>query len=108
MADETEEALFKAHFTDGKNIDDNDTLRNIGVEVGIPELEIHELFAKGTFADEVREDEVKARSIGIRGVPFFIFNNKYAISGAQAPEFFLQTLIKAWDELQKTQDITVS
>jgi predicted DsbA family dithiol-disulfide isomerase len=99
VADQTEEALFKAHFTDGKNIDDREVLLTLGLEIGIPETEIENLFSSDSYVTEVRRDLAYAREIGIRGVPFFMFNNKYAVSGAQSPEFFLQTLMKAWDGL---------
>lgn len=106
VADQAEEALFKAHFTEGKNIDDKETLLQVGSSVGIPEPEIQKLFTSDSYASEVRQDQAHAREIGIRGVPFFVFNNKYAISGAQAPDFFLQTLVKAFDEFQKAPGVT--
>lgn len=98
LADEAEEHLFRAHFSDGKNIDDKETLREIGKAIGLDDKLVDEVLASDRFADKVREDELMARHIGIRGVPFFIFNNRYAVSGAQAPEAFLQTLEKAWKE----------
>lgn len=49
----------------------------------------------------MRQDEVQAQSLGIHGVPFFVFNNKYAVSGAQSPENFLHTLKQAWEEFEK-------
>jgi predicted DsbA family dithiol-disulfide isomerase len=105
VANETEEALFRAHFTDGKNIDDPEILVAIGAEAGIPRTEIEGLFSSDNYAKEVRDDQAQARAIGIRGVPFFIFNNKYAVSGAQSPDFFLQTLSKAWADFQETKPV---
>src|SRR5688500_3272148 len=96
--DEAEEKLFRAHLTQGKNIDDSETLLGIGADLGLPVDEIREMLASEKFTEEVAADENMARSIGIRGVPFFIFNETVAVSGAQSPALFLQALEKAWDE----------
>jgi len=101
LANEAEEALFKAHFTEGKNIDDKDTLLGMGVAIGLEEDEVKKIFISDAFTKEVRRDEMQAQSIGIRGVPFFILNNKYAVSGAQSPDIFLQALSQAWTEFEK-------
>src|SRR5690349_7266418 len=84
LGDAAEEQLFKAHFIEGKNIDDIATLKEIGTAVGLSPDELSELLASDQYSAEVREDEMKAHAIGIRGVPFFILNDKYAVSGAQA------------------------
>jgi predicted DsbA family dithiol-disulfide isomerase len=62
---------------------------------------VKELVASDSFSQEVRQDEMQAQSIGINGVPFFILNNKYAVSGAQSPEVFLQALSQTWAEIEK-------
>ena len=96
-----EEALFKAHFTEKKNIDDKTVLTETGVSVGLEEEEVKEMLASDAFENEVKQDELAARRIGVQGVPFFVLNNKYGISGAQASEVFLETLEKAWGEYQQ-------
>jgi predicted DsbA family dithiol-disulfide isomerase len=101
LANEAEEALFKAHFTEGKNIDDNNTLLEVGLAIGLEKDEVNEIFTSDAFAKEVKRDEMQAQSFGIRGVPFFILNNKYAVSGAQSPDVFLQALSQAWTEFEK-------
>jgi predicted DsbA family dithiol-disulfide isomerase len=101
LANETEEQLFKAHFIEGKNIDDSETLIQVGVDAGLNENDVKELVASDSFSEEVRQDEMQAQSIGINGVPFFILNNKYAVSGAQSPDIFLQALSQTWAELEK-------
>lgn len=98
LADQAEEAFFRAHFTEGKNIDENATIIEIGTGIGIPEEAVRNLLSSHDFSGAVAQDESLAREIGIRGVPFFIFNNRYAVSGAQPPEVFLKTLQKAWEE----------
>lgn len=98
VANEAEEALFHAHFTEGKNIDDDETLVQVGKGIGIAEPDVRALLSSNDFSEAVEKDEALAREIGIRGVPFFIFNNRYAVSGAQSPDVFLKTLQKAWEE----------
>ena len=99
--EDAKERLFKAHFTEGKNIDDDQTLMEIGMEMGFSDDEVASMLKSDKYSAEVREDESAARSIGIRGVPFFIFNDSVAVSGAQSPALFLQALEKAWDEYER-------
>lgn len=101
LANQAEEELFKAHFIEGKNIDDNETLTQIGVAIGLNENEVKEMLASDSFSSEVKQDEMQAQSIGINGVPFFILNNKYAVSGAQSPDTFLEVLEQTWKEFEQ-------
>ena len=98
LGDEIEEQLFIAHFTDGKNIADHQTLVEIGLSIGLGELTIRTMLDGTDFTDEVRYDEQTAQNIGVRGVPFFVLNQKLGVSGAQAPETFLSALQQAWKE----------
>ena len=101
LGDEIEEALFKAHFEDTRNIDDKNVLIEVGASIGMDAEEVKEMLESNAFEYEVKQDEMEARNIGVRGVPFFVFDNKYAVSGAQAEEAFLETLEKSWEEFQK-------
>jgi len=101
LANEMEEALFRAHFIEGKNIDDKETLIQTGISIGLDEDEVKKIFSSDAFATVVRQDEMQAQSYGIHGVPFFILNNKYAVSGAQSPEVFFQALSQVWTEFEK-------
>lgn len=101
LGNEIEEALFKAHFTDLVNIDDIESLVKIGTSIGLGETEVRKMLGSDDFALEVKQDEMHAKNIGVTGVPFFVFNNKYAVSGAQSPEVFLETLKKAWEEYEQ-------
>ena len=98
VANTVEEELFKAHFTEGRNIDDHHTLVAVGTMAGLPSEEVKHMLASDLYAKDVHEDEAAARSIGIRGVPFFIINDRLAVSGAQATELFLRALDRAWKE----------
>ncbi|EDM38373.1 dithiol-disulfide isomerase [Pedobacter sp. BAL39] len=97
LDNEIEEALFEAHFSNGINIADHDALQAVGVAVGLNVVEIADVLSGDAFTDEVRADEHAAQTIGIRGVPFFVIDQKLAVSGAQPPETFLGALNKAWD-----------
>ncbi len=106
LGNEIEEALFKIHFEEGKNIDDNSVLSEVASSVGLDADEVKQILNSDAYSYEVKQDEMEARNIGVRGVPFFVFDDKYAISGAQPVEAFLQTLEKVWEE--KKSDIKIS
>ena len=109
LGNEIEEELFKAHFTEGKNIDDIEDLVQTGISIGLDEKEVRDILASDAFSKEVKQDEMQAQSLGIRGVPFFILNNKYAVSGAQSPDTFLEVLEQTWEEFEKAnQPVIIS
>lgn len=87
-----EERLFHAYFTEGKDIADHATLTELGREVGIPQDAMQTLFSGDQFLADVQRDIAEAQQIGVRGVPFFVFDRKYAVSGAQPVEAFLETI----------------
>ena len=99
--DEAEERLFRAYFTEGKNVSDQDTLLELGEEIGLDKGEIKEALASGTYADAVNRDIKEAMQIGVQGVPFFVIDRKYAVSGAQPSEVFLQALQKSFPDWKK-------
>ncbi|HEY5368000.1 MAG TPA: DsbA family oxidoreductase [Hanamia sp.] len=101
LGNEMEEALFKAYFMEGKNIDDKEALIKMGVSIGLDETDVTEIFTSDVFAKDVKQDETQAQSMGINGVPFFVLNNKYAVSGAQSPETFSEVLEQTWEEFEK-------
>jgi len=98
LQNEVEEALFAAYYTHGKDIGDIDALTAIGVSVGLSATEITSMFATNAFVDAVRTDQTISQQIGVQGVPFFVFNEKYAVSGAQPTDVFKQVLNKVWEE----------
>lgn len=98
VGNQLEELIFKAYFTEGKDVSDQETLVALGREVGLDEAEIRNMLASGEYADAVRQDIAEAQQIGVRGVPFFVMDRKYAVSGAQPVEAFLQTLEKSWED----------
>ena len=95
---EMTERLLKAHFTDSLHLGQLETLADLAAEVGLDRAEALRVLEEGQYANEVREDEQEARALEVRGVPFFVINRKYAVSGAQSSEVFLEALQKAWLE----------
>ena len=96
--DRVKEALLSAHFEHGEDIGDREVLVRIGVEAGLDADEIARDLASHTWRDSVVADITAASSLGIRGVPFFVLDDKYGISGAQPTELFTQALEQAWRE----------
>jgi predicted DsbA family dithiol-disulfide isomerase len=94
---EAEELLFKSYFTDGKNIDDAPTLLALANSLGLDADALTAAMGKGEFTDDVIADIQEAQALGVRGVPFFVFDRKYAVSGAQEPAVFLETLETAFN-----------
>lgn len=98
LSNETEEALFKAQFVEGKNIDDEATLVEIGTALSLDEEEIKAALHSDDFAFAVAQDIQLAKQMSISGVPFFVVNDKYGVSGAQPAHLFTEVLEKAWTE----------
>ncbi|WP_410661422.1 DsbA family oxidoreductase [Amycolatopsis sp. lyj-112] len=96
LGDAMHERLLKAHLSDGELVDDLDTLVRLGAEVGVPEDEAREVLKGTEYAAEVDADFAEARRIGVNGVPFFVLNGKFGVSGAQSAVTFLSTLEKAY------------
>ncbi len=99
LQDAMKERLLKAYFTEGEPISDVDTLVKLSGEVGLNADEASAALEGDAFADEVRTDEELAIKLGITGVPFFVVNRKYGISGAQPVKTFLEIFEKAWADL---------
>lgn len=98
VQDLLEELLFAAYFTEGKNTDDRAILLELGIKAGLNSEEITAALNSDKYAAEVHEDISIAQQLGVRGVPFFVFDRKYGVSGAQSPEVFLETLTRAISE----------
>jgi predicted DsbA family dithiol-disulfide isomerase len=99
--DAAEEMLFKAYFTDGKNIDDYPTLIQLGTEIGLDAAALKTALENGSYADDVKADIDEAQQVGVRGVPFFVIDRKYAVSGAQESNTFSDVLEKSFEEWRK-------
>ncbi|MFD7508434.1 DsbA family oxidoreductase [Streptomyces sp. NPDC059853] len=86
------ERLLTAHLCEGETVDDLDTLVRLGVEAGLDEAETRRALESGAYADEVAADVAEARRIGVSGVPFFVLDGTYGVSGAQPVDTFLHAL----------------
>jgi predicted DsbA family dithiol-disulfide isomerase len=95
--DELKERLLRAHHSEGEPLGDAGTLERLAVEAGLDRDEVAEVLAGERYADEVREDERTAASLGIGGVPFFVVDRAVAVSGAQAREVFAELLERGWE-----------
>lgn len=95
VQDAVVESLFKAYFTDGRDVSDQATLAAAAVDGGLAKGEVDELLAGDRGAAVVREWLQKGRRLGISGVPFFVINDLVALSGAQAPETFRAAIEQA-------------
>lgn len=96
--DVTEEVLFKSYFTDGLNLNDLETLLEIGKSLQLDVEALKIALESGMFIEAVEADIEEAQELGVRGVPFFVFDRKYAVSGAQDSSQFIQTLERAYSE----------
>ncbi|HEX2294168.1 MAG TPA: DsbA family oxidoreductase [Actinomycetota bacterium] len=95
-ASEMVDRLYRAHFTELRSIFDVDSLVALAAEAGLDEDEARETLAGEAYTERVRGDEAVARSLGISGVPFFVIDGTYGISGAQPVEAFAAALEQAW------------
>jgi predicted DsbA family dithiol-disulfide isomerase len=96
--DATKERLFAAYYLEGQDINTIANLVKLAAEIGLDADAARQALEAGTYANEVRRDEYEAQQIGVRGVPFFVFEDKYAVSGAQPSEVFAEVLDKVWEE----------
>jgi predicted DsbA family dithiol-disulfide isomerase len=92
------ERLMRAYFTEGAAISDPETLIALMAEVGVDVDEARDVLSGDRFAEDVREDEQLAGQLGIQGVPFFVIDRRFGVSGAQPPEALVQALERAWGE----------
>jgi predicted DsbA family dithiol-disulfide isomerase len=92
------EALLKAFFVDGADLTDDQTLARVAAEAGLERKEAEAALADAELRRAVSEEEDKARAMGVNGVPFFIFNKRLAVEGAQPPETLLEAMLEAEKE----------
>ncbi|MBL7491418.1 DsbA family oxidoreductase [Frankia sp. AgB1.9] len=100
------EELFAAYFTKGANLADPDELADAVAVLGLDRARLRAVAAGDEFAGQVRADEARAVELGVTGVPYFLVQSRYAVSGAQPRETFEKALVKAWDLV--TADATAS
>jgi len=95
LQDALVERFFRGYFTEGRSVFDADSLTGLAVEAGLDATEVRDLLAGDAYADAVAADMREARTLGVNGVPFFVIDRRFGVSGAQASEVFAQTLTRA-------------
>ncbi|MEO9476347.1 MAG: DsbA family oxidoreductase [Cyclobacteriaceae bacterium] len=95
LGDQAKEALFRSYFTESKNIAAITTLVAIGRDIGLDANEVETMLMSNEFTVEVNADIKEAQMIGVTGVPFFVVDRKYGVSGAQHSDTFVEFLKKA-------------
>ncbi len=90
------ERFFRAHFTEGRSLFDHESLASLAEDAGLEGA--RDLLASDRFASEVVADHQEANALGANGVPFFVLDNRYAISGAQGAQAFADALARAAEE----------
>jgi predicted DsbA family dithiol-disulfide isomerase len=96
------ERLFKAYFTEVRHVGETKTLIELATEIGLDQQKVQSMLSSNEYEADVRAQEQDAQQIGVTGVPFYVINRKYAISGAQPSEVFLEVMEKVWiEELEK-------
>ena len=93
--DAVQERFLSAQLEQGEVLDDPETLVRLGSQVGVPADEIRDVLAGDAYAGAVQADIDEARALGIGGVPFFVIDRRFGISGAQPSELFLEALNQA-------------
>lgn len=96
--DEVSEELFRAYFIEGANLTDTDTLADVAMRAGLDRKAVVDYLASDTDRELVAAADIEARNAGIGGVPFFIFNRKIGVSGAQDPDVLLDAMEQALAE----------
>lgn len=92
------ERLFRAHFTENRSLFDEDALAALGTEAGLGD--VHDFLRGSAYDHEVIADHRKAHELGARGVPFFVIDGRYGVSGAQSVDVFSAALARARKSLQ--------
>jgi predicted DsbA family dithiol-disulfide isomerase len=100
LGNELTERLMRGYFSEGVRIGNRDALLDLAVEVGLDRDEAAVVLDGNAFEAEVNADIELARAFGATGVPFFVFDRKYAVSGAQETALFSEVLDKAWSDAQ--------
>lgn len=93
--------FYKAHFSEGELLSDPETIGRLAEEIGLDKAAVLQSTQEQIFTDRVNQDIQEAGQVGVQGVPFYVFNNKYAVSGAQPVEQFKQVLQQVWEETEK-------
>lgn len=104
---EMKEQLLKSYFVEGKHVGEIESLVDIAAAVGLDKEEVTSVLASDQYKKEVEADMQEGVQLGVQGVPFFVFNRKYAVSGAQPSNVFSEVLTKVIEEEKQSQPLNV-
>ena len=96
-AGEMKERLLRAYFTEGRAVSEPATLAELASEVGLDPSRVAVVLDGDEYATEVRADEARAQELGSSGVPYFVFDERLGVPGAQPPDVLLRLLTRAWE-----------
>ena len=96
LADPVVERLYRAYFTEGRSVFDAASLLELATDAGLDRDEVGKVLAGSAYADAVDADGAEAQALGATGVPFFVLDRRYGISGAQPVDVFSRALAQAW------------
>jgi len=105
---QAKERALRAYWLEGRPIGELDTLVEIGIEIGLEPAVVRAALEGDAYAEAVREDEREAASLGVQGVPFFVFDRRFAVSGAQPTELFGRALQQAWQATSHQASVAAS
>jgi predicted DsbA family dithiol-disulfide isomerase len=102
---ELAERLMAAYFAEGRHLGREDELVDLATDAGLDADDAREALRSGRFLEAVRADQQQARAFGINGVPFFVIDGKYGVSGAQPAEAFSQIVRQVWAEHREPAEV---
>jgi predicted DsbA family dithiol-disulfide isomerase len=100
--------LFDAYFTTGDAINDPEVLVRLAQEVGLEASAAREALDRGLYRQAVLDDEHEAAQLGIHAVPYFVFDRRYGVAGAQSAAAFTQALERAWTDAHPEQELVAA
>lgn len=100
--DELLERLFAAHFTERRSVFDDDSLIELGAQAGLEHGEAEQVVRGDAYTADVEQDLAEARAFGITGVPFFVIDRRFGVSGAQSAEVLANALGQAWHDADES------
>jgi protein disulfide-isomerase len=106
LGNKMKETLLNAYFVEGKDLSNNQVLISLGKEVGLTEEAINESLTNSQYLNQVNRDIQESQQLNVQGVPFFVFDRKYGISGAQPVGNFVQTIEKSYGEWREKNETT--
>ncbi|MCO5232894.1 MAG: DsbA family oxidoreductase [Chitinophagales bacterium] len=101
------DAFHAAHFENGEDLGNEMVLKAIALKAGLTEEEFNQALTEEDYAYKVKQDIQEAANLGITGVPFFVFNRKYGVSGAQPQQVFLDTLKTSFNDWKANQELII-